>query len=1105
MSTAAATPNSSSNALNQASNSARQLKMSTAAKGIDAQRKPGSPIDGGQRKPPAKTAWTQGTNPLTQRPTSTATSNGAVNSPKPSQSSPASSGETPTPMRHLSDRMMYLLANLTGLPGIITLKNGEKYSGVLSGTSLDPSELRYVFKMVKKLMPATSAQTNGAVEASEDYVGAGDYHVMSFDMSDVADFNVNNVVLDKSQAKAQNGTSGFRTDTDISGKLAIRERDLQKWEPSEVDPNMSLESSGRTAEWDQFSTNERLFGVKSNYDENLYTTTINKNDPQYAERAARAEKIAREIEGSTATNSHIREERGGYNPADDNGDEEDKYSGVRRDYPSLASGQSNRYTPPARRAPAAQATVPGAPVDPAIISSSVARPGSQAAQRAASPATTTPATTTTPAAAAAAAAPTTTAAAATVAATATATAATTAATTAAVPEPAKLPETAKETPKAAPKAVDAHKAITEQLQKPSSAIKSGVAAIPPRKSGRPHDATTNVEHDLLDSFKQFSAAEKLRISDRQRAFARENKAVKLNDLKKFAQNFKLSTPVPSDLVPILAKDETKQQAIVDKANRQAQELKTTPPKASSTVVDPKTAARPAAKPESTQASPSATMDRQQNQRPRPGQPAYASASMRSSHQSMNQLPPRAQGLLSTRLQLNHQQHKQQGAQPYNGVPQPIPAQDMRMPPTGPSQPSSGAQTPSSSVSTRFNVRAHEFKPNPAASTFQPGGNPSASSSPRPNSSRQEVRKPPVTSFFNGHRPAVKSLDGPTTFNAIGRLEKEAQASDKPHHSDIAPPFKTPPTWDFPASNTNKGYEQLFEHAPPPAPLSAPQHVMATGPMSHQHQLPPHLQGAQGMAQGPTPQHTPRGPPVQPHLGQNQHHYEAQHMQYSHSQSSVQPSPRPMAPFMYGAQPQQMPGYPQQVQVPQYGMSPNVQHVTMRNAQGGQFINPQGPAMGGQMMTNQPSSGPFMGMPGNPQMQMYSPAPGPAYPQYGHMPGPGANGFPSPRPGAPMMSHQGSQQGHHQQPPMMYMQPGAPAPQMYQMQPGSMTPMRGPYAQPYQGGHYGSPQQHHQFPQQHRGTPSGSYSQPMMQQHSTGPQVPPTGPANVGPDSSNEPK
>jgi hypothetical protein len=92
-----------------------------------------------------------------------------------------------------------------GLPGIITLKNGDKYSGVLSGTSLDPSELRYVFKMVKKLLPASNAQTNGTGEASDDYVGVGDYYVMSFDMSDVADFNVNNVVLDKSQAKGQNG------------------------------------------------------------------------------------------------------------------------------------------------------------------------------------------------------------------------------------------------------------------------------------------------------------------------------------------------------------------------------------------------------------------------------------------------------------------------------------------------------------------------------------------------------------------------------------------------------------------------------------------------------------------------------------------------------------------------------------------------------------------------------------------------------------------------------------------------------------------------------------------------------------------------------------
>jgi hypothetical protein len=65
-------------------------------------------------------------------------------------------------------------------------------------------------------------------------------------------------------------------------------------------------------------------------------------------------------------------------------------------------------------------------------------------------------------------------------------------------------------------------------------------------------------------------------------------------------------------------------------------------------------------------------------------------------------------------------------------------------------------------------------------------------------------------------------------------------------------------------------------------------------------------------------------------------------------------------------------------------------------------------------------------------------------------------------------------------------------------------MRGQYPQPHQP-HFGSPHQHHQFPHQHRGTSSGSYSQPMMQQHSMPPQGPPTGPANHGPETSDEPK
>jgi hypothetical protein len=967
--------------------------------------------------------------------------------------------------------MMYLLANLTGLPGTITLKNGTKYSGVLSGTSLDPSELRYVFKMVKQLQPAESGQANG--QSSDEYAGKGEFHVMSFDMSDVADFNVNNVVLDKTQAKGQSGTSGFRTDADISGNLAIRERNLQKWEPSEHDTSLEL-GSGGLGGWDQFATNDRITGVKTTYNENDYTTPIDRSNPQYAQRAARAERLAREIESSSATNAHIREERGGQSALDDQGlDEEDKYSGVRRGFSPLSSGQANKYTPPARRAPSAQPTVQGAPIDPAILSSTIARPDSaaaKAAQRTASPAAEKPA--------ALEPAPS-------------------------VPAAVQTqPEAPKETaPQAETKPSAAAEPAVEQTQKSTTSTKPVIATIPPRKSARPHDATTNVEHDLLDSFKQFSAAEKLRMSERQRSIARENKAVKLNDLKKFALNFKLSTPVPTDLVPILAKDETKQAAIVEKALRQVQETKTSPPKASTTVSDPKAAARGTApKVDATSTSPT---DRQQAQRPRPGQQAYQSASMRErSHQAPAQIPARNQGLLSTRLQINHQQHKQQGGAPYNGVPQPIPAQDMRAP-SGPSQASSGAQTPTSAASSRFNVRAHEFRPNPAAHTFQPGGNTSATSSPRPDSaSRQESRRTPaITSFFGGQRPTLKNIDIKEAFSPFERLAKAASDSDKKFHAGVPPSHRTPPTWDFPESNRDKGYKELFEHAPPP--MSAPHNGMANGPLPHQHQLPPHLQGPQGMQPNHTPQHTPRGPHVQPHHGQGPPHFEAPHMQFSHSTSSVQPSPRQMPPYVYGAQPQPMPGYPQQMQMPQYGMSPGVQHVALR-PQGGQFVNGPGPQMGGHMMQQQPSNGPFMGMPGQPQMQMYAQAPG--YPQYpNHMP-PGANGFPSPRPGAPMMSHQGSQQGH-QQPPMMYMQPGAQGPQMYQMPPGSMTPMRGPYPQPHQPQFGSSPHQQHQFPHQaHRGTPSGSYAQPMMHQHSQHQhQGPPTGPATHGAENIEEPK
>jgi PAB1-binding protein PBP1 len=70
-----------------------------------------------------------------------------------------------------------------------------------------------------------------------------------------------------------------------------------------------LEKSTSPGSWDQFAANERLFGLKTDYDENIYTTAINKSHPQYREKVAAAERKAREIERSAPTTAHVAEER----------------------------------------------------------------------------------------------------------------------------------------------------------------------------------------------------------------------------------------------------------------------------------------------------------------------------------------------------------------------------------------------------------------------------------------------------------------------------------------------------------------------------------------------------------------------------------------------------------------------------------------------------------------------------------------------------------------------------------------------------------------------------------------------------------------------------
>ncbi|EPY52204.1 ataxin-2 [Schizosaccharomyces cryophilus OY26] len=147
---------------------------------------------------------------------------------------------------------------------------------------------------------------------------------------------------------SSSNSKSWKTDTAISshrGSAEHRERELLPWRPDPQDASASLmsleESENQTGggEWDQFAANEKLFGVQSHFDEEQYTSTINRSHPKYKERAQEADRIAKEIETSATDNIHIAEERG--RKVDDSGlDEEDLYSGVQRS--SLPGKNNNR-------------------------------------------------------------------------------------------------------------------------------------------------------------------------------------------------------------------------------------------------------------------------------------------------------------------------------------------------------------------------------------------------------------------------------------------------------------------------------------------------------------------------------------------------------------------------------------------------------------------------------------------------------------------------------------------------------------------------------------------------------------------------------------------
>ncbi|TYG48996.1 hypothetical protein ES288_D10G059600v1 [Gossypium darwinii] len=93
--------------------------------------------------------------------------------------------------------------------------------------------------------------------------------------------------------------------------LAVGERVLAPWVPGKDDPQCpeleNIFDSPWIRNWDQFETNQKLFGIKSTFNEELYTTKLERG-PHMREFEREAMRIAIEIEGEETEDLHLAED-----------------------------------------------------------------------------------------------------------------------------------------------------------------------------------------------------------------------------------------------------------------------------------------------------------------------------------------------------------------------------------------------------------------------------------------------------------------------------------------------------------------------------------------------------------------------------------------------------------------------------------------------------------------------------------------------------------------------------------------------------------------------------------------------------------------------------
>ncbi|KAF7330548.1 LsmAD domain-containing protein [Mycena venus] len=230
------------------------------------------------------------------------------------------------------DKVLQSLAGLTGTTITLITKTTQRYEGVIASTGGEGDTPGVTLRDVKEI-----SNPGGPLK----------------DQLFIASTNIDTWASGPADAKVPNG--------EFQKKPAPRERELQAWQPSpDAGPNLQTSGgvgdeetfgAGSKGQWDQFNVNEKLFGVKTSFDEDAYTTKLDRSAPDFKERERKAQRIANEIIGAGTNNPHIAEERN-QNVDDSGANEEDKYGAVVRG--------NNAYVPPGARKTGGDTAAPAA-------------------------------------------------------------------------------------------------------------------------------------------------------------------------------------------------------------------------------------------------------------------------------------------------------------------------------------------------------------------------------------------------------------------------------------------------------------------------------------------------------------------------------------------------------------------------------------------------------------------------------------------------------------------------------------------------------------------------------------------------------------------------